>query len=610
MPTPAELFDLAVRYHQSGNFEQAESLYRQIIQTEPSHSAAHHLLGFLAHQSGRHETVITLIRQAITLEPANADHHFSLAIVLASQGQLAEAIACYRHTLRISPEHAEALINLGNLLKVKGNLDEAAACYRQALRVNPNHSGIHNNLGLTLKDLGQLDDAAECFRQAIRLNPQNAVPDNLDVYNNLGSVLMSQGHLAEAAACYRQVLAIDPGHANAHVNLGTLHKEEGQLDQAAFCYRQALGIDPRNASACNNLGNILMDQGQPAEAMALYSEALRLEPAHASTRCNLAQLRLLQGELPEAWSDYEYRWNRPGTMPYHGEWPRWDGSPFEGKTILLHPEQGLGDTIQFIRFAPLVQQRGGRVVFECQPELVPLLTGVPGVDQLVEAGTPLPSFDVHALLMSLPNIFGTTLATIPAGVPYLRADAARVEYWRQELAPLVGFKVGIAWQGSRAHKRDRYRSVRLTDFEALRRVEGVRFVSLQKGPGTEQLQGGVGRTASPAHVGDRFPVLDLSDRLDTFLDTAAVLMNLDLVVSVDTAVAHVAGALGVRVWVALAIGPDWRWLLHRADSLWYPTMRLFRQSRFGDWSEVFERIAAEVRETVWRARGNTPARRL
>jgi hypothetical protein len=299
-------------------------------------------------------------------------------------------------------------------------------------------------------------------------------------------------------------------------------------------------------------------------------------------------LRLLRGDFEGGWQDYEQRWAQPNVILRSFHEPRWDGSPLEGKSIFVYAEQGLGDTIQFIRYLPLIKERGGTVLFGSPPGLERLFSGIPGVDRLIAGGAAVPPFDVQAPLLSLPGIFGTTLATIPAAVPYLRADPGLVDHWRGELAPLEGFKIGVAWQGSPKNTGDRYRSFPLTHFESLARVPGVQLVSLQKGPGAEQMSG----------IGERFPILDLSDRLDkagAFLDTAAVMMNLDLVVTADTAVAHLAGALGVPVWTLLMLTPDWRWLLDRSDTPWYPTMHLFRQKRFGDWAEAFEHIAAELR---------------
>ena len=275
-------------------------------------------------------------------------------------------------------------------------------------------------------------------------------------------------------------------------------------------------------------------------------------------------------------------WSLPNKVPPSFLRPRWDGSSLEGKTILVFAEQGLGDTIQFARYLPLVKERGGTVLFHCQRERLGLCAGMRGVDQLFAVGAPLPRYDVQVALLSLPGIFHTTPATIPAPIPYLHADRRMVEHWNKELVPLGGFKVGIVWQGSTKHPGDRYRSIPLTRFETLARLEGVRLVSLQKGPGAEQLSK-LSLTGVPA-------ILDLSERLLSFVDTAAVVMNLDLVITVDSSVAHLAGALAVPVWVPLPFAPDWRWLLERPDSPWYPTMRLFRQRSFGEWGPVMEDV--------------------
>jgi hypothetical protein len=300
----------------------------------------------------------------------------------------------------------------------------------------------------------------------------------------------------------------------------------------------------------------------------------------------------LQGDFAGGWSDYEARWQQAGfALPPYKQ-PRWNGSPLGGKTILLWAEQGLGDTVQFIRYAPLVKQRGGRIIVASQPALIRLLQSCPGIDQLVAKDTPPPPFDVYAPLMSVPGIMGTTMTNVPGTVPYLHADPTLVEHWRRELAALKGFKIGIAWQGNPGYRKDRFRSVPLAYFEPLSRISGVQLLSLQKGPGTEQL----------AALNPRWPVLDLGGRLDEasgpFRDTAAIMQVLDLVIASDSVVAHLAGALGVPVWVALPRMPDWRWMLHREDSPWYPTMRLFRGTRDGQWGDVFEGIARAVEQKV------------
>jgi hypothetical protein len=384
------------------------------------------------------------------------------------------------------------------------------------------------------------------------------------------------------------VFRLAPKKPETHYLQGLLSAKQQRLDEAETSYRRSLELRPGHADTLLNLGNTLLDLGRVEEAATTVQELVRLQPEHPDAHKNLGIFLLRVGRWQQGWPEYEWRWRCKEQAPRPFRQPLWDGSPLAGGTILLHAEQGLGDTIQFIRYAPLVKQRGGRVVVECQPALLPLLARCPGIDQLVASGKPLPVFDVHAPLLNLPGIFRTTPATVPASVPYLFADDALVQRWRDELRSVPGFRVGIVWQGSRKHKEDRRRSVRLERFAPLAAIPGVRLISLQKGPGSEQL----------ADQGGRFEILDLAGRLDErsgpFMDTAAVLKCLDLVITVDTAGAHLAGALGVPVWVALAFAADWRWLLDRDDSPWYPTMRLFRQKQPGDWDGVFQRMAQEL----------------
>jgi hypothetical protein len=316
--------------------------------------------------------------------------------------------------------------------------------------------------------------------------------------------------------------------------------------------------------------------------MASYEQALRIEPDYVPARWNRALASLLLGNFEQGWVEYEWRWKRKQQPQRSFRQALWDGRELSGRTILLHAEQGLGDTLQFIRYAPLVKERGGRVIVECQPSLLELLGSCRGIDVLEAQGSALPEFDVQAPLLSLPRILGTSLATIPANVPYVVADAELVGRCRQELEAVPGFRIGIAWQGSTMHKRDRQRSLPLGRFEPLARLPGVRLLSLQVGAGADQLR----------DLGDRFPIADLGGRFDpwSLRDAAAVISVLDLVISVDSAMAHLAGALGVPIWLLLPFASDWRWLLEREDSPWYPTMRLFRQSEPGDWDGVFDRV--------------------
>ena len=626
MATISEALAIAIEHHQGGRLQAAEQIYRQILQVEPNHADALHLLGVIAAQFGKHDIAVEYMGRATQLDPANAMAHNNLGNALMGQGKLEEAVASYRRALQLKPDYSEAHYNLGVALKEQGKLDEAVACYRRALASKPDYADAHNNLGIALKEQGKLDEAVACYRRALRLKPDSAdahinlgnalkdqgklddalvcyrqalalQPDYAEAHNNLGNALMDQGNLDEAVACYRRALALKPDFTEAHNNLGNALSDQGKLDEAVACCRRALALNPDYAEAYNNLGVALKEQGKPEEAVACFRRALALKADFADVHLNQSILMLLIGDFVRGWGEYEWRWKvKPQNLQRRDfSEPLWDGQPLGGRTILLHAEQGLGDTIQFVRYVPLVKERGGRVVLECQPSLLPLVADFHGIDQLAARGDRLPAFEVQAPLLSLPWILGTTLDSIPAHVPYLQAEPERVQSWRKKLAPLAGFKLGIVWQGNSQYKSDRQRSIPLSHFEALARMEGVRLVSLQKGPGANQLD----------MLAASIDVLDLGQQLETFGDTAAVLNNLDLVVTADTAVAHLAGALGVPVWLAPPLVPDWRWLLTRADSPWYPQHRLFRQNRPGDWSEVFERIAEALSELV---RNRTAAR--
>ena len=337
-------------------------------------------------------------------------------------------------------------------------------------------------------------------------------------------------------------------------------------------------LDPDFAKAHNTLGTILSARGQVEDALAHYETAIGLKPDYAHAHWNRALVRLLLGDYPRGWADYEWRWQckKAFHLPAFSQ-PRWDGGPLTGKTILLYAEQGLGDTLHFVRYARLVQLCGGRVVLQMPASTYSASFALCRHRRVVPWGSPPPAFDVYAALMSLPALFGTTLENIPAEIPYLHADPNLVEHWRRQLTVVDGFKVGIAWQGSTTHAWDRHRSVPLTAFAPLAEVPGVRLISLQKGPAAQQAES----------VSGGIPVADFGDLVDrtsgAFMDTAAILKGLDLVICVDTAVAHLAGGMGVPVWLALHHTPDWRWLRGREDSPWYPNVRLFRQPSPGEW---------------------------
>jgi tetratricopeptide (TPR) repeat protein len=389
-------------------------------------------------------------------------------------------------------------------------------------------------------------------------------------------------------------LELKPAFTDAWTNLGSALQIDEKYHEALAAHHRALELDPNHVEAHYNLGTSLQAQGRWDEALASYDQALRLKPEYAEARFNRSFVRLSRGEFAEGWPDYAWRLKCKKYPRRELSAPLWNGSPMPGRTILLHAEQGLGDTLQFIRYAPRVEQLAN-VVVEVQKPLIPLLEQS-GYRNLIARGSPLPAFDVHAPLLSLPGILETTLETIPAEVPYLSAKPELVEAWRLRLAEWPEFRVGINWQGNSQFTFDKFRSVPLAEFAPLARAPGVRLVSLQRGEGLDQLE----------QLGAELSIVDLGPDVDqaagAFMDTAAILKNLDLVVTSDTAMAHLAGALGVQVWLAVGFAPEWRWLQDRTDSPWYPTMRLFRQTKIGDWTTVFAEMADEL---VRQATANT-----
>lgn len=479
----------------------------------------------------------------------------------------------------------------------QGRLAEAEALYRQVLAAEPGNGTAWHFLGVLAHQRGDHAVAVEHINRAIRLDKKEPA-----FHANLGLVLHALGRWDKAAQSCRRALALKPDYPEAHYNLGNSLRAQGKLQEAASAYRRALALRPDYPEACNNLGLALQEQRKPEEAAAAYRQALALRPDYAAAHYNCATALLLQGDFARGWQEYEWRLAEEGEFAsFHSRFaePRWDGGELAGRTVLLHAEQGLGDTLQFVRYAPLVAQRGGRVVLQCQPELKRLLAGVAGVEQVVARGEPLPPFDLHCPLLSLPLIFGTALATIPANIPYISHDERLVIDCKTKLNDIAAVRVGLVWGSAPAGAPtavDAYRarnSCPLARFAPLG-AAGVRFYSLQKGEAANQAR----------HPPKGLDLVDFSGGLQDFADTAALVAGLDLVISIDTAVAHLAGAMGKPVWLLLRFDGEWRWLLDRRDSPWYPGMRIFRQQRPGDWGGVMRQVADALRE--WRAGNAAP----
>jgi len=446
----------------------------------------------------------------------------------------------------------------------------------------------HFERGLKHRREGKLQEALVDFQHVVALEP-----GFFRGHLNLGNTLKDLRRYDEAAAAYRGVLAQKPDHADAMLNLANVAQDLENFDEAIAGYRRTLELAPGSAPAYSNLGYALRLKGEVAEAIVACRRAILIRPDYPDAHLNLAIALLLNGNLEEGWREYEWRWkvSSIGLIPRDLKRPRWTGASLAGKKVLLHAEQGLGDTLQFVRFAPLIAAQAADVILAVQPALVGLLRLTKWPKVTVSDGAKLTGYDFELPLMSVPTMLGTTEATIPQDVPYLAVDNERASRWRKRL-PQGSFNIGVVWQARSEPWLDRGRSFPLRHIAPLARLSGVRLISLQKNHGLDQLN------SLPSGVRVETLGADFDTGPDAFMDTAAVISHLDLVVTADTSVAHLAGALGRPVWIALQSVADWRWMLHRDDTAWYPSARLFRQRASGQWEEMFERMAGELAHVI------------
>lgn len=570
----------ALAHHQAGDLTQASAGYQRVLACQPQHADASHLLGFLCHQQGDSARAVALIERAIALSPSEAVYHANLAVVLLALGQSDRAEAEWLRAHWLDPQSAEVCNNLGARCSARGQHEQARAWFAQALALQPQLAMAHSNLGLACAALGQREQALRHFQRAVACSP-----DDADAHNNLGSAWAAAGRHQASVACYRQSLVLRPDDAATLSNLVTSLTRLGQADEALALARRAVALQPGLASAWSGLGTVLQHGGAVAEACSALQRALALDPQAPVARLNLALCRLLQGDFAAGWPAYESRFLASDFHPLAAvpACPAWQGEPLAGRSLLVQAEQGLGDTLQFVRYLPVLQAMGARVTLQCQTAVLRLVQSLPGLTAAVSCEQAPPATDFVVSLLSLPLRLGTLPGTVLADVPYLRADPQAVAAWQQRLArPGGALRVGLAWQGSPLHAADRYRSLPLAGFDALADLGGVQFISLQRD-----------RPAEPAGA-MAARLQDPTGALEDMADLAALMGALDLVISVDTSVCHLAGALGKPVWVLLHAGPDFRWLMGREDSPWYPTARLFRQQRLGDWGPVIARVRAAL----------------
>jgi tetratricopeptide (TPR) repeat protein len=573
-----QTFQSAMQLHQAGKLDDAEPLYRQILAQEPKHADTLHLLGVLLLQQGQYAPGIDLIQQAIAEQPNIPGYYSNLGWALVDAGRIDEAVICYQKLIALQPTNSAAYDRLAKLLLHLRQTEEAIAAAAEAVRLRPDVADHHAHLGSGYSLSGRYSLAVRPYTEALKLDPKN-----VNHLHDLAVALSETGRREEAVVLFNMAINLNPNFSWLFSSRGVVLSRLGRVDEAIDSFRRSIRIDPSAPAGYNNLGSLLQEQGKYSEALEQYRMAVSLEPDRPTSRWNLARLLLLLGYLQEGWADFDCRLEMPQLrLNRNFAQPHWDGSDPAGKTILLHAEGGNGDTIHFIRLAPLVARRGAKLILECQSAMLPLLTGFPDLDAIIPRGQPLPPFDLQIPLQSLPRPLGITLENIPNHVPYLRAPTDRVQKWKQRLASETKLRVGLVWSGSRyANADNRTRTIDV--FAPLAEIPNVKFFSLQTGPDASQ---------SPPRKMD---FADFSAELTDFAETAALVQNLDLIITIDTSVAHLAGALAKPVWVLIPFQCDFRWLLHRTDSPWYPTMRLFRQPSVQDWQTPIREMATALR---------------
>lgn len=618
-----ELLRAAVRLHQLGRVEEAARLYNDLLKRHPHHADALHLLGVAAAQSGNHHEATRLIGRAVELQPTRAAFHLNLGNAQLQSGRIEAALGSYRTVSRLEPQYTEAHVLAGNVCRQLRQPDSAVDSYDRAIALEPGNvaarvgkaqalidladwqqaetsidaaialngdlAEAHLYRGLVQEKLGHLGQALASFERAISLAPERAAAHLLK-----GNALQAVNRPAESVACYDNAIRIQPDFALAYYNRGVAFDELRQYDAAVASYERALAISPQHALAHLNLGLALQNLGQTERALLSYDRAIEIDPSLAKAQWNKSMALLSLGRFEEGWPLYEWRWEVDGFVSPRRNFPQplWLGQDsVKGKTVLLHAEQGFGDTLQFCRYVPLVAGQGARVVLSVPSRLRELLSALPGVESVVVDAGIMPEFDLHCPLLSLPLAFSTRATSVPHSMRYIEPSGEKVDLWLRRLGKRNRLRVGLVWSGNPAHSRNRERSLRFSQLvEYL--PPGCEYVSLQKDIDSEDLNGLVARP----------DIMNTSADQHDFTDAAALCELMDVVVTVDTSIAHLSAALGKPTWILLSFVPDWRWMFERADSPWYPTAKLFRQPAAGDWdgalsvlrTALLARIAAVV----------------
>jgi tetratricopeptide (TPR) repeat protein len=572
------IFNQGIAFHRAGMLPEAEQLYRRVLLAYPQHFDSVHLLGVIDYQRGAYAEAIRQIDVALTINPNVGDAYNNRGNALKKLGRFEEALASYDRAIALKPDDAASFNNRGSVLKDLKRFDEATADFEKAIALKPDFSEAFNNRGNLLWSLKRAEEALPYYDRAIALKP-----DNADAFNNRGNALKDLKRFEEAFASYDRAAKLKPDYAEAFYNRGTTLFELKRIEEALSDLSKAVKLKPDYAEAFYNRGTTLKELKRFDEAVADFDRAIALKPDYVDALWNRAMCRLQMGRFREGWVDYEWRWHTTQMMAHRRAFRQgqWNGtSDISGKTILLHMEQGFGDAIMAARYIPRVVETGARVILGVPAPLVPLLAQLPGVAQITTKDETLPAFDVHCPMMSLPAAFDTTLETIPAQVPYLSVPVTHAEKWSQRIPKSQRPRVGLSWAGNPKFMYDAERSIGLGPMLPLLSRQNVQWFSLQK-----DLREGDASILRVHHE-----VTHLGDAIESFADTAAIIASLDLVISSDTAMVHLAGALGRPVWILLQFVPDWRWLLDGEDCPWYPTARLFRQPKRNDWQAVMSDV--------------------
>ena len=580
----SELFADARHAHDARQLKEAERLYRKIVALDERHDPSWHGLALIAHDNCRTDLAGPLIAKTLALRGDVAAYHATRGAIFERMGRLEVATASYQHAVTFAPDDIGNYRILGTILGRMGKLEEAAAIFERAVALDPDDAAVQYNFGLALERQGKHEQALARYERALELNPSSA-----DILNSMSMALYALSRLDEALAAVDRALALRPGYSDAWNNRGTSLLQSHQPHEALASYTRALSLSPTHTTALLNRGNALVRLNRCDDALADYLRAQAFQPNFAELHWSESLCRLRMGDFRKGWEKYEWRWQvRPQTVR-NFTCPLWQGlEDISGKTIMLHAEQGFGDALQFCRYVPMVAARGAKVMLEVPSVLKPLMATLGGVSELYDLGAPLPDTDYHCPLVSLPLAFDTTLATIPAATPYLAPPADASARWRERLREIPRPRVGLAWRAGERHIGELHRSIPPAMLTPLL-GSGVSIVSLQKDMRPED------REWLSAHP----EVRDFGENLADFADTAAIAAEMDLVISVDTSVAHLAGALGLPVWIFLSYIGDWRWMADRPDSPWYPTARLYRQSVTNDWSGVTARVAEDLRNRLF-----------